>query len=300
MKSTDDLILFYHLARLGSFSKTAEHVDLTKSVISKRISRMEQEMGVQLIFRTTRRLTLSEAGEVLLKHAIEVYHAVQNTMDAMHGLGEKLTGTIRITVPTVSGELVVPEAIAAFNQKFPDVHIEMDLNNQFVDIVEEGFDLAIRTGYLQNSSYIARRLVDSQWIICAAPSYLKHHGTPETPKQLQQHNCLAYTYQETGANDWLFRGPERDYTVKVSGNFSTNAAGALRSAALLGQGLAYVPRVLVDRDLKQGTLVEVLPKQVAKRLGIYAVYPFTRHQPVKVNLFIEQLYQVYQQHKVQF
>ncbi|UTV28808.1 LysR family transcriptional regulator [Photobacterium atrarenae] len=300
MRNTDDFLIFYHLIEQGSFSKAAEHIGLTKSVVSKRMTRLEEELGVQLLYRTTRKLTLTEAGEVFFSHAREVYLSVQNAEDAMSGLGERLSGTIRITVPTISGELILPKAIAEFSEKYPEITIQMDLDNRFVDIVEEGYDLAIRTGMLPDSSFIARRLVEAQWVICGAPSYFARHKAPKSYQELDKHNCLAYSYQETGATEWLFKGKSGPFTVRVNGNFSTNNASSLRSAALLGQGLVYVPRILVADDLARGELVEVLRDQVAKRLGIYAIYPYTRHQPAKIRLFIEHLYQCYQQHKEKF
>lgn len=224
----------------------------------------------------------------------------------MNGLGESLSGTIRLTVPTISGELILPQAIAEFSAQYPQIHIDMELDNRFVDIVEEGFDLAIRTGALQDSSFIAKRLVEVRWIICGSPAYLNDKGIPTSPEELPQHNCLAYSYQETGANEWLFKrkkesgqGSEEEqeadiYTLRVKGNFTTNNAAALRKAALYNLGLIYVPKVLVAEDLQAGRLIEVLPNQVGKSLGIFAVYPYTRLQPTKVKLFIEHLYQCYQ------
>lgn len=300
MRNTDDFLIFFHLIEQGSFSKAAEQVGLTKSVVSKRITRLERELGVQLIYRTTRKLTITEAGEVFYNHAREIYHSVQSAEEAMIGLGESIAGTIRITVPTISGELILPRAISEFSLKYPDIHIYMDLDNRFVDIVEEGFDLAIRTGVLEDSSYIARKLVNAHWIICGAPAYFARYGIPKEASELPHHNCLSYSHQETGAKEWLFKGHNKPYTIKVNGNFTTNNASALRRAALFGLGLVYVPKVLVADDLQAGTLIDVLQDQVAKCLGIYAIYPYTRHQPIKVKLFIEHLYQCYQQHEDKF
>ncbi|MEC6907250.1 LysR family transcriptional regulator [Photobacterium piscicola] len=300
MQTTKNLLLFYHLIETGSFCKAADHIGLTKSVVSKRITGLETALGVQLIYRTTRKLTLTEAGEVFYHHAREVYNAVQNANDAMNGLGESLTGTIRLTVPTISGELILPEAITTFSEKYPDIHIEMDLDNRFVDLVQEGFDLAIRTGAMPDSSFIARQLVEARWVICGAPSYLARRGTPTNTEQLSHHNCLGYSFQETGANAWLVNDNLGPHTIHVHGNFTTNNASALRGAALHGQGLVYVPKVLVAQDLAQGTLIEVLAPYVAKSLGIYAVYPYTKQQPTKVKLLIEHLHFYYQRQRDQF
>lgn len=293
MKNTDDFIIFYQLIELGSFSKAAEQVGLTKSVVSKRITRLEQELGIQLIYRTTRKLTLTEAGQVFFRHAREIYLSVENAQHELKGLSETFSGTIRLTVPTISGELILPEVIAEFSEKYPDITVNMDLDNRFVDLISDGYDLAIRTGVLPDSSLIARRLVDAHWIICGAPRYFEKNGVPTTPQSLSEHNCLGYSHQETGSNEWLFKGELEPFTLKVSGNFCTNNASALRKAALLGQGLIYVPKVLVAEDLHEGTLVEVLHKQVGKCLGIYAVYPYTKHLPMKTKLFIEHIYQCY-------
>lgn len=299
-RNTDDFLIFYHLIELGSFSKAAEKVGLTKSVISKRITRLEQELSVQLIFRTTRKLTLTEAGEVFFRHAREIYLSVENAQEELKGLSDTFSGTIRLTVPTISGELILPQAIAEFSEKYPDITVYMDLDNQFVDLLSGGYDLAIRTGVLPDSSLIARRLVDAHWIICGAPNYFEKHTIPKVPQDLIEHNCLGYSFQETGSDEWLFKGEKEPFTLKVAGNFCTNNASALRRAALLGQGLIYVPKVLVAEDLKSGSLVEVLHKQVGKCLGIFAVYPYTKHLPVKTKLFIEHIYDSYNRNAENF
>ncbi|HIF9117826.1 TPA: LysR substrate-binding domain-containing protein [Photobacterium damselae] len=297
MRTSDDLILFYHLIEHGSFSKAAEQAGITKSVISKRISKLEADLGVQLIYRTTRKLTPTEAGIIFYSHARDVYHSVQNAMNAMSGLEESISGTIKITVPTISGEMILPQAISEFSQQYPDIKIEMDLDNRFVDIIDKGFDLAIRTGALPDSSLIARKLINAHWIICASPAYLHKYGLPQHASELTSHNCLGYSYQGTGASEWLINDNQGIHTMTVKGNFTTNNASALRQAALLGQGIIYVPKILVSADLANGDLQEILSGQAAKHLGIYAVYPYTKQQAIKIKLFIEHLHKCYQQHK---
>ena len=300
MRNTDDFLIFYQLIEEGSFSKAAEQVGLTKSVVSKRVTRLEQDLGVQLLYRTTRKITLTEAGEIFYRHAREIFLSVQNAEDELNGLGESLSGSIRVTVPTISGELILPQAIAEFSEKYPDIEVYMDLDNRFVDLLAEGYDLAIRTGILPDSSFIARRLVDAHWIICGAPNYFEKYAIPQTHQDLKEHNCLGYSYQETGAFDWLFKGKKAPFTVSVSGNFCSNNASALKRAAMLGQGLVYLPKVLVFDELVNGQLIEVLPDQVGKCLGIYAVYPYTKHLPVKTKLFIEHIYDCYNRNTEKF
>ncbi|PVZ84884.1 LysR family transcriptional regulator [Serratia sp. S1B] len=293
MASTDDLILFAHVVEAGSFSKVAEQYSLTNSVVSKRIGRLEEQLGVQLFYRTTRKLTLSEAGKTLYQGAKNVKAAALETFDAVAGYGEKLTGHLRMSVPTISGELLLADAVAEFCQQHPGLTVDMSLDNRFVNLVEEGFDLVIRTSIMDDSNLIARHILDSQWVICAAPAYVRRFGIPLEPHDLLTHNCLHYLYQSTGASEWAFKGKHGHYLLSVSGNFSTDNAGALRKAALGGHGIVYVPRCLVYHDLMNGDLVELLLDQVGKKLGIYAVYPFTRQPPRKIRLLIEHIRQRY-------
>ncbi|MHC6801944.1 LysR family transcriptional regulator [Vibrio antiquarius] len=300
MRNTDDYIIFYHLIEQGSFSAAARHMSLTKSVVSKRIAKLEQELGVQLLYRTTRTLTLTEAGRAFFTHAKAVYQAVATAEESIVGLGKNLSGNIKVSVPTISGELILPQVINEFNQKYPDINIDMDLDNRFVDIVNERFDLAIRTGVLPDSSLIARKLVDANWIVCASPQYLAKHGIPKQPQALDKHNCLVYSYQETGAREWAFKDGDEVYQITVDGNLCTNNSSVLRNVALLGQGIIYVPRVLIYEDLKQGRLIQLFKDETAKCLGIYAVYPYTRQQPEKIKIFIDHLYTSFQSQNHRF
>ncbi|MGR7923213.1 LysR family transcriptional regulator [Zobellella denitrificans] len=289
MPRTDDLILFAQVIELGSFSKAAEANSLANSVVSKRIARLEEELGSTLIHRTTRRLTLTEAGQVLYQRARLVAQSAQEAFDAVTGYSQALQGHIRMSVPTISGELLLAEAVAEFCELHPAISVDMSLENRFVDLIGEGYDLVIRTGHLDDSSLIARHILDSRWTICAAPAYISRHGKPQAPEDLLQHNCLIYSYQESGARDWLFSRQGEIYPLRVSGHFSTDNAAALRKAAIAGFGLAYVPRCLVYPDLQAGRLVELLPRQVGKVLGIYAVYPYSRQPPRKIKLLIEHI-----------
>ncbi|TFH92563.1 LysR family transcriptional regulator [Vibrio ouci] len=285
----DDLILFSQVVEMGSFSKVAEANSLTNSVVSKRIARLEEEIGVQLLYRTTRKLTLTEAGKALTQGAKTVKQATQEAMDAVSGFGENVSGHIKMSVPSISGDLILADAVAEFCNLHPGLSVDMSLDNRFVDLVEGGYDLVIRTGYLEDSSLIARHILDSQWVVCASPAYIARNSKPNEPQDLTLHNCLQYAYQTTGASEWEFKAKQGNYIVKVSGSFSTDNATALRKAALGGHGVAYVPRCLVYHDIRNGQLVDLFPEQVGKRLGIYAVYPFTRQLPNKVKLLIEHI-----------
>ncbi|ORT51118.1 LysR family transcriptional regulator [Vibrio sp. qd031] len=290
----DDLVLFCDVVELGSFSRAAEVHNLTNSVVSKRIGKLEQTLGVQLLYRSTRKLRMSEAGQKLLEHAQRVKQATSGAEEAVRDLGQAVTGQVKMSVPTISGELVLAEAVADFCRQHPGLHIDMSLENRFVDLFDEGMDLVIRTGYLEDSSMIARHLIDAQWIVCASPQYLSSKSRPRTPHQLAEHNCLLYTYQATGSNEWAFKDNDAPYTVVVNGHFSTNNAGVLKRAAIAGHGIVYIPRCLVYNELQGGELVDIFPTEVAKKLGIYAVYPYTKQSLKKITLLIEHIRLAYQ------
>ncbi|MGF1757027.1 LysR family transcriptional regulator [Photobacterium sagamiensis] len=300
MPQIDDLVLFTQVIEHGSFSKVAELNKITKSVVSKRISKLESELGVQLIYRTTRKLTVTEPGTVLYHRAKDINQAAQSAFNAITGYSEALSGHIRMSVPTISGELLLAEAVSDFCQKHPGLTVDMSLDNKFVDLVAENYDLVIRTGYLEDSSLIARHIFNSRWMICASPDYLEKNGTPETPKALLRHNCLGYTQQSSGPFDWLFIKNSESYTLKVAGNFSSDNAAALRKSTLAGNGLSYLPTCLVYDDLQNNTLVEVLPEHTGKVVGIYAVYPYTRKPAKRIQALIEHIRERYMEIKDHF
>ena len=295
-----DLTLFVNVADAGSFNKAAEQAGLSTPALSKRISKLEQDLGAQLIHRTTRRLSLTEAGESLYVHAKNIEGQVNDAIASVSAFSQGLTGTIKMSVPTISGELLLAEAIAEFCQKYPNISVDMRLENDFVDLVGEGLDLAIRTGKLEDSSLIAKPLIQSNWIVCCSPSYVERHGEVRDLEALKDHNCLAYTYQAQGSFDWRFTRNGIEESVRISGSFATNNAQALRKAALAGFGIVYVPRCSVYEDLQQGKLVAILTNYQPRRLGVYAIYPFTKYLPEKLRLLIEHIKQAYQDKKEYF
>lgn len=296
----DDLILFVMVVEAGAFSKVAIQLNLTNSVVSKRIARLEQQLNTQLLYRTTRKLSLTDAGKTFYGKARLAKLAVQEAQDAITGYSEEVRGTIKLTMPVVSAQLVLNEALGHFCHDYPNVNIELSINNNFVDIIEKGFDLAIRTAHLEDSSLIARRLIDSNWIVCASEDYLKNKGMPIKPADLAEHNCLIYQYEGAGSGVWAFKNKSEEYMVKVNGRFRSNNLNSLREAALSHLGVAYLPQALIHNDLINGGLISILPKETAKDLGIYAVYPRTRQPDKKIKLLIEYFKKAYDKKKEYF
>lgn len=296
----DDLILFVLVVEAGSFSKVAEQLNLTNSVVSKRIGRLEVQLNTQLLYRTTRKLSLTDAGRVLYGKARLAKLAVQEAEDSIAGYSEEVRGTIKLTMPVLSAQLVLNEALTKFCHDHPNVNVELSIDNSVVDIIGQGYDLAIRTALLEDSSLIARRLIDSGWIVCASPTYLKTAGTPAIPEDLSKHNCLIYQYEGTRSEQWAFKDSSGEYFVKVNGHFRSNNLNSLRQAALAHLGIVYLPKALIHKSLMNGELVPILSGLTAKDLGIYAVYPRTRQPDKKLKLLIEYFREAYQGKKEYF
>ena len=289
MTKADDMILFVQVVEEGSFSRVAEKLSLTNSVVSKRIARLEENLNTQLLYRTTRKLSLTDAGRALYNKAKIAKSAFQEAENAVTGYGEDMKGHIRITMPVVSANFIFSEAIAEFCKQHPEVSVELQITNRLVDLIEEGFDLALRTAVLEDSSLIARRLIDSQWIICATPAYLKQYGTPQTPEQLQNHECLVYKFDNTANNTWPLYMDGKEQLISVYGRFYSNHLSAIKQAALSDLGIAFLPQVLIYEEIQKNTLTQILQCFTSKKLGLYAVYPKARQPDQKLKLLVAHL-----------
>ncbi|MUG32353.1 LysR family transcriptional regulator [Psychrobacter sanguinis] len=289
MVKADDMVLFVQVVDGGSFSKAADKLGLTNSVVSKRIARLEESLNTQLLYRTTRKLSLTDAGRTLYHKAKIAQSAFQEAQNAVTRYGEDMKGLIRITMPVVSANLLLSDAIADFCKKYPDISVELNITNRLVDLIEEGFDLAIRTAKLEDSSLIARRLIDSQWIICAAPEYLKQHGTPKTPDDLIHHECLMYKFNNGYSSAWPLYIEGTEQLLAINGRFLSNHLSAIKQAALANLGIAFLPQALVYDELKQQTLVQILSRFTRKKMGMYAVYPKARQPDQKLKRLVDHL-----------
>ena len=289
MTKADDMILFVQVVEEGSFSRVAEKLSLTNSVVSKRIARLEENLNTQLLYRTTRKLSLTDAGRALYNKAKIAKSAFQEAENAVTGYGEDMKGHIRITMPVVSANFIFSKSIAEFCKQHPEVSVELQITNRLVDLIEEGFDLALRTAVLEDSSLIARRLIDSQWIICATPAYLEQHGAPQTPEQLQNHECLVYKFDNTANSTWPLYIDGKEQLISVHGRFHSNHLSAIKQAALSDLGIAFLPQVLIYEEIQKNTLTQILQCFTRKKLGLYAVYPKARQPDQKLKLLVAHL-----------
>lgn len=278
---------FVKVAELKSFSAAAARLGVSKSVVSRTVSSLEADLGARLFHRTTRSLTLTEAGRGYYGRASRILVDLAEADQSVSELQAAPRGELRINAPMSFGFLHLAPALPDFLRAYPDVSIDMMMNDRFVDLVDEGFDIAVRIGELQDSSLIARKLASIKMTICASPDYLSRAGVPLTPEDLRLHQCLC-NKNVVSAREWRFVYPDRkSMIVEVEGRVSINNGDALRIAALNGLGLIKLPTFIVGADLRQGTLVSVLADFLPQEATLSAVYPHARHLSPKVRAFVD-------------
>lgn len=279
---------FISVADTGSFTAGANALRMTPQLASKYVRQLEDRLGVQLLQRTTRSVSLTETGQTYLDQArnlIDQFDALEAVAQDVCG---GLRGRIRLTAPTGYGLIMVTPAIAAFQDRHPDVEIDMTLTDRRVSLVEEGIDLAVRVGAAQDSSLTMRKLVDMPYVVCASPGYLERHGTPRHPNALATHNCLVNSgLVEKGV--WYFRQDGRDLPVKVSGSIQINQPRAIAELVRMGRGISALPHYTVKQDLEQGRVISVLDDYAPTPSAAYALYPSRRFLAPRVRALIDHL-----------
>lgn len=278
--------VFLAVAGDGSFAAAADRLELSRAVVSKHIKYLEEHIGTRLLERTTRRVALTELGRAFYERA---QRALGELDEAMLEAGQSTVvprGKIRITSALSFGLRHLSHAISEFLGRYPEVNVELDLSDRMIDIGEEGFDLAVRIGALEQSSLIARKLATTRLVACGSPAYLKQRGAPKAPQQLREHNCLIYSYNPQ-PKIWTFKRGGEEEAVHVDGCVQVNNGDLLRQLALDGRGLVLLPTFLVGDDLEAGRLVHVLGDYDAGELGIYAVYTNRKFMPAKVRSFLD-------------
>jgi len=276
------------VAALGSFSAAARALGISQTMATRHIDAIEDRLGARLFHRTTRRLTLTEAGQGYLQAVERILAEVDEADGAASASVAEPRGTLRLNLPLAFGLSQAMPAIADFAGLYPGLAVDVGLTDRFIDLVDEGWDLALRIGRLRDSSLVARRLAPIRTVLCAAPAYLGRNGTPRTIADLAGHNCLGYTLPTPASADrWRF-GKDGEIDVPVSGTIRANNGDALRVAALAGLGLVNQPTFLFSDDLREGRLVPiVLDRPLFQFAAAYAVYAPTRHVPAKVRRFID-------------
>jgi DNA-binding transcriptional LysR family regulator len=286
MDKLTSLKAFTKVVQHGSFAAAARELRLSRSAVSKYVIDLEQELGVQLLVRTTRSAGPTENGQAYYERATAILADLEEADLTVTRLQAEPRGLLRVNAPMSFGTLHLGRAVADFMSQYPELHVQLVLSDQQIDPVQEGFDVTLRIADLPSSSLIARRIAPALRVICAAPSYLAEHGTPQHPNDLRDHACLTYGHLATG-NQWKLTGPDGDHWIAISWTLCTNNAEVLRDAAVKGRGIALLPTFIAGADLQQGSLRSILNDYKAPEISVYAIYPQTRHLSVKVRVFID-------------
>jgi DNA-binding transcriptional LysR family regulator len=287
MKSLTDIAVFVQVVESGSFTAAAERLDISKSVVSKYVTRLEDYLGARLLNRTTRRLSLTEVGRVFYDRSRKGLADIEDAQLEVSRLQAEPRGTLRINVPMSFGILHVAPALPEFQRQYPDLTVDMNLDDRKVDVIEEGFDVSVRISELPDSSLVARRIAPCRHAVVASPSYLEQHGTPRSPEDLHDHNIITYRYQES-SNIWHFQSKDtKSISVDVSGSLIMNNSLAIRESIREGIGITRTPTFVVGKDVQEGRLVKVLTGYETLEVEIFLVYPQRRHLAPKVRAFVD-------------
>ncbi|MGD9784679.1 MAG: LysR family transcriptional regulator [Hyphomicrobiaceae bacterium] len=290
MTAISDLEIFSRVARTANMSAAGREMGLSPAVVSKRISLLEERLGARLFQRTTRHLTLTETGEGYFKRVVDILSLIEEAEDFVNRRNTRPRGVLKVTAPTAFSRLHIAPYLPDFLSRYPDVELELHLTDNIVDIIRDGFDVAIRIGELRDSSLVARKLAPDHRVMCATPTYLDTAGRPKSLAELDSHNCLL-----AGAQDmWRLEGPEGTSQIRVKGNLRSNSADLVRQGLLDGMGIALRSTWDVGQELRSGALEVVMPQyRGVSAVAIFAVYPCREFMPSKVTVFIEFLAELY-------
>lgn len=286
MEDLERMAIFAAVVEAKGFSEAARRLRLSKSLVSKQVTRLEKSVGARLLHRTTRSMSLTEAGAVFYEHCNRIVEEAAQARLAVGRFHSGPRGTLRVAASVAFGTLHIAPALPEFLARHPEIRIDMAIGDRFVDLADEGFDVAVRIAAAPGPNLVARRLAPVNRRICATPAYFKRHGIPRTPADLARHNCLTYTHASP-SGVWRLRGPKGDIDVRASGNLRLNDDEALSAAVLGGLGVALLPTFIVGRDLQAGRLRAVLSDYVPAERHIHAAWLPNRHLPAKVRAFVD-------------
>lgn len=280
---------FTRVVEAGGFAAAAREMGLSRSVVNKKIIALEHELGVQLLRRSTRQVTPTEVGLTFYERSVAILSDLDEAISAITELQEKPSGNLRVNAPMSFGALHLSDVVADFMAEYPDVHVELVLNDRTIDPIEEGFDVTVRVGEpTVTTSLVAKAIVPANRVLCASPAYLAAHGEPDHPSALKQHRCLHYGYQESGAR-WRLTGPHGEQSYTISCVMWSNNGEVLKDAALKHQGIALLPTFIVGDALQEGLLRTLMTDYHAPPVTLYVLYPRHRYQSAKVRFFVEKV-----------
>lgn len=288
MDRYQEMQVFAAVVDRGSFVNAADALKMSKAAVSRHVAELEARLGVRLLNRTTRKLSLTDEGQTFHARCTSLLADIAEAEAEITARSGHASGLLRINVPVTFGLMHLARLWPAFMAQHPQVELDITLADRLVDLVEEGFDMAVRIARLPSSSLISRKLASTRLVLCASPAYLAQNPALAHPRDIARHKVLAYTLLSTG-DDWQFEGPDGPVAVRIKPRLRSNSGDTCRAAALQDQGLILQPSFLIDAELRSGALTEVLPEYRALDLGIYAVYPSRRHVSPKVRLLVDYL-----------
>ena len=287
MQNLSDIAVFIDVVQAGSFTAAAERLEISKAVVSKYVSRLEQRLGARLFHRTTRRLTLTEAGDALYRRGASALAELEEAERDVAQLAGAPRGRLRVSAPTYFGTVTLAPLVKSFVERYPEITLDLDLDDRLVDLVKDRFDIAIRISSTIDSSLVARKLSTSALVAVASPAYLRRRGHPKVPADVREHACLGYSRARM-PNEWRFRGRKGPWiAVTIDAALYCNNDFVLKQAAMDGLGIGLFPRFFVARELDERQLAQVLPSYDMPALSISAVYASRRHLPPKVRAFVD-------------
>lgn len=277
---------FVRVAEAGSFVAAAQRLGLSAAMVSRHVQDLEQRLGTRLLNRTTRRISLTEAGAAYFERGRQLLRELEELDLSAAREVQQPRGLLRVNAPVVFGTRHLSRLLTEYQERYPDVAIDLSLTDRFIDLVEEGADLAVRIGALTDSTLVARRLCPARLVLCASPAYLAQHGTPGSTDALASHNCLGYTYTRGGV-EWELHGADGPVVVPFRGSLRANHGEVLLQAALDGMGIILSPTFIVGEALCDGRLQQVLPRVGLTELSVYAVFPSRKFLSAKVRTFVD-------------
>jgi len=285
MLDFNEMVIFVKVVEAGNFTAAATKLGLPKSTVSRKISQLESRLGARLLQRTTRRVRPTELGALYFERCARLVTEAEEAERAISQCQDEPRGLLRITLPVDIGISVMPAIALEFMQQYPEIQLQVDISDRYVDLVGEGFDLAIRAGELQDSTLVAHRLYTDRMLVCATPGYFKQRGVPRKPEDLKQHDCVVFSVHRD-SETLKFSGPREEVTVEISGRLGINNLNAIRGVCLMGGAVGLLPELHCQEHIAAGELVSVLDDWSVREGGIYAVYPSPRHLTPKVRAFI--------------
>jgi len=276
---------FVKVADSSGFSAAARQLNISTSMVTTHVSALEDRLGVRLLNRTTRKVSLTEVGQAYYDRCVHILSDIDEADQIAEAQQLKPRGVLRLNVASAIPSILGP-SVAEYVALYPDVAVRITATSRMVDLVEEGFDMAIRIVPVPDSALIVRHLASYRFVVCGAPSYFARHGEPRDPSELIHHNCMMFS-EPPWANEWHFGGSGGDRSIALSGNLQTNSVETLRIAAVHGQGLIYAPTFMVADELKSGRLIPILTKFPSAGLSVDAIYPHRRYLSPKVRSFID-------------